>query len=190
LAGLSLNGRKGMNLFLDIVPISPAAALFNERMTVVLGFITLISAVAVIATCRSFIVLLSRVGVKRPLASRAYRAVYGWHFYYWWVFAIALTLHVMTAVTHATVSGRFDVVFHWWILGLGLASLGWLFPVQLSCRSTLSFINSLSGTPATGNRFFNWFYRRHGVLWWGLLLFMTAHVGVAVAHVNWWPRGL
>lgn len=178
-----------MSLFLNVVPISPTAALFNERMAIVLGFITLAAGLAVVATCRSFIVLLTRVGIK-PLASSAYRAVYGWHFYYWWIFALALVLHVMTAVTHATVSDRLDAVFHWWILGLGLTSLAFLFPVQLSCRSTATFLNASSGSLPTQNRFYDWFYRRHGALWWPLAFFTLVHIGVAAWHTGWWPSGL
>jgi hypothetical protein len=175
-------------MFLDIIPISPAATLFNERLAVILGFITLAAGIIVFITCRSFVDLLSRHGIK-PLSSRLYRAAYSWHIYYWWIFGIALVLHVLTAATHAVVSGRVDFIFHWLILGLGLASLVVLVPVLLSCRSTALLLDVVAGS-LTRNKFYEWFYRRHGALWWPLAVVTLAHVSASVIHVNWWPTSL
>jgi hypothetical protein len=166
-----------------------AAGLYNERLAIVLGFITLLLALAVLASCR-VVPIVMNILHKDPMQSHFYQTFYKWHAYLWWVFGTMLLLHLSTAFIHTgfPVPGDPDAPIHWVILGAALGSLLFFFIVLASCRSIVTFINVLAGKNPLQNRFFKWFYARHGLYWWLFALIFLVHISAAGIHTGVWPR--
>ena len=101
--------------------VSASAAVYGERTAIVLGFATLVLALAAFASCRTFASVLTRLGAKDPARNKAYRAFNRYHLYYWWFFGVAVLAHVMMATFHTGLpkAGDPDAGIHWVILGLG-----------------------------------------------------------------------
>ena len=155
-----------------------------QRASVVLGFLTLGSVLAVFASCRSCLGLLRRFGLN-PMSGKAYQAFFRYHALYWQAFFLLLAAHLSLAFAHTGIpqAGDPDAPVHWRILALGLAAAlsgGVLFS---SCRISFGFLTrslkSRKGYPA-----FNAF---HGYYWLILFGLIAMHFYFAHAHVGFWP---
>jgi hypothetical protein len=174
---------------MDVISTVSPGALYNERLAIVLGFVTLAAAVGVMASCRLVPFVLCALH-KDPSQSRFYQRLSRWHAYFWWIFIMVAVLHIFTAFFHTGFpkSGDSDAGVHWVILGLAFTSLVF-FPLVLStCRIVIPFWNVIGGKSPLGNRFYKWFYTRHGLWWWPWALAFLGHVAVAYAHTGIWPR--
>ena len=175
-----------MYLLAQSVPLG----IYNQRLAIVLGFITLASGMAVVLTCRSFFQILPRVGIKNPLKNAVYNKAYSFHAYFWWIFIMGLILHLMTALFHTGLpaAGDPDAPVHWVILGLAAGSVLLLTPVLLSCRSIATFFNFVNGKSPLNNNTYGWLFRRHGLFWWPFIVCVSAHFLVAYIHTGIWPH--
>jgi hypothetical protein len=176
---------------ISVPRIPTAAALNNEHTAIILGYLTLLSAIMLLASCRVIPSILHRFH-QDPMKSRFYRAFNKWHNYYWWIFGITLILHFMTAFFHTSfpVSSDPEAPVHWVILALGFSSLLFFIMVLFSCRIITTFWDYFAGKSPMGNSFVKWFYSRHGLWWWLFILSFVAHVAVAYAHTGIWPSSL
>jgi hypothetical protein len=172
----------------ELSSTSPGS-LYNQRLAIILGILTLISALAVFASCRVFPVLLHRLH-KDPMKSTVYKAFYDGHFYSWWVFITLAILHIMTAFFHTGFpkAGDTDAAVHWWILGFAFSSLIFFSLVIFSCRLLNPFWNFFTGKSPLENKGIKWVYTQHGFWWWPWILSFLAHVAVAYAHTGIWPK--
>jgi hypothetical protein len=169
--------------------ISGSIGLNEERLAVALGFVTLASALATFASCRSCLSFLGRLGLKSPMEMRWYRLFYRYHGYYWWIFLFALVLHILTTVMHTAIPtpGDPDAPIHWVILSFALGSLVMVGVVFFSCRSLVGFVNLFTEKgPLSGARFRS-FYRYHSYYWLALILVVAGHFAGAYVHVGIWP---
>lgn len=173
----------------SVVGVSGASALYAERTAIILGFFTLISAIALLASCRVVPSILQRLH-KDPMQSRFYKVFNKGHYYYWWFFGITLVLHFATAFFHTgfPVPGDPDASIHWIILALGFTSFLFFLLVIFSCRILITFWNFIAGRSPIENRFNKWIYSRHGLWWWLFALSILTHVIVAYAHAGIWPK--
>ena len=80
--------------------IAAGAEVSNERVAIVPGFITLLFAAATFISCRTFINLLARVGVKNIQQNGFFHYFYKYHSYYWWAFGVAVLTHLTVALLH------------------------------------------------------------------------------------------
>ena len=168
------------------------AGLFDERLAVALGFISVVSALAAFTTCRSFITLVMKLGFKDPLQVKWYKAFYKYHGYYWPALWISLVLHVILALLHTQLPqiGDPDAVIHLYILVAGLVSFIAMIVLGFSCRVFGTFLNTRTGKPPLQFRLFGAFYKRHGLYWLILLATFAVHFIFAYRHIGFWPSGM
>ena len=172
----------------DISSTSPGS-LYNQRLAIILGILTLLSAFAVFASCRVIPVIFRRLH-KDPLKSRVYKAFYDGHFFTWWAFITIAILHIMTAFFHTGFpkSGDPDAPVHWWILGFAFSSLIFFSLVIFSCRLLNPFWNFFTGKSPLENKWIKWVYSHHGFWWWPWIFSFVAHIAIAYAHTGIWPK--
>jgi hypothetical protein len=173
-----------------MLQVASGPGLYGERLAIVLGFVTLISAVATFATCRSCLSLLGRFGLKNPLDMRWYRPLYKYHGYYWWVFLMGLFLHLLTAMMHTAIPipGDPDAQIHWIILSLGFASLVLVVIMVSSCRSLVGLLNLFREKNLLSDKIYQLFYRFHSYYWLILFLLIAGHFTGSYIHTGVWPR--
>ena len=104
--------------------ISDLSAIYNERLAIILGILTLISITAVFASCRICLSWISRLRMKNHTQIKIYAFFNKYHLYYWWAFGILLVAHFMVGVLHTGLpqANDPDANVHWFILGLGFFS--------------------------------------------------------------------
>lgn len=169
--------------------ISGNIGLYDERLTVVLGFVTLAAALATFVSCRTFLSFLERLGLKSPINAGWYKAFYKYHGYYWWVFVMGLILHLLTAVMHTAIpkAGDPDAPIHWTILGFALGAAAMTGAVLFSCRSLTGLLNTFTGKAPIGNKRYFSFYRYHSYYWLILILAIAGHFAASYVHIGVWP---
>jgi hypothetical protein len=172
------------------VVTASTAAFYNERVAIVLGIITLLLALAVFASCRTFVTTLARIGIKNIAANPAYRAFNKWHLYYWWFFGVFVLAHLTMGTIHTGLpqSGDPDAPVHWAILGLGLSSVFAGTTVFLSCRVTPKLVSHRIPKLSLNNKNYLEFFRNHAYFWLIFVIMAAAHIGVVFQHAGIWPR--
>ncbi len=166
------------------------AALYGERLAVVLGFVTLALALATFVSCRSCLSFLGHLGLRSPIDTSWYRAFYKYHGYYWYLFLFVLVLHLGTALMHTAVpvAGDPDSQIHWIILSFGFASFASVGSVLSSCRSFVGLLDLFMEAGPLDSRRFRAFYRYHSYYWMILLGAIAGHVASAYLHTGIWPE--
>ena len=165
--------------------------IYNERLAVTLGLITLVFGLAIFVSCRICVSFLARAGLDRFTSGKSYRSFYRFHSYYWWIFWFVFVLHVLTALMHSGIPdpGDSDSAAHWSILGLGAASFIAILTVGVSCRSLAGVLDLyLTGGPLQSG-FYKLFYRYHSYYWLIVLLGVVGHFTSAFLHTGIWPAG-
>jgi hypothetical protein len=172
-----------------MLQVASGPGLYGERLAVVLGFVTLISAVATFATCRSCLSFLTRLGLKNLTDKKWYRPFYKYHGYFWWVFVMGLFLHLLTALMHTSIptEGDPDAQIHWIILAFSLSSLVPLGALLFSCRSSVALANLFLGKSLLSRSGFLSFYRYHTYFWLLFLLVLAGHLASSYIHIGFWP---
>ncbi len=180
-------GSLGKNL--RMLQITSDVGLYGQRLTVALGFVTLASAVATFASCRSYRSFLERFRLKTFMETGWYRAFYRYHGYYWWVFLLALVLHLVTALMHTIIptSGDPDAQIHWIILSFAFNLLVMVVAVLFSCRSLVSLFNLFTERGLLTNNLYQSFYRYHSIYWSILILSIAGHITSVYIHTGIWP---
>jgi cytochrome b561 len=110
-----------MHIFLTSVSLS----VYNERLAIVLGLMTLISALAVFFSCRSGLFFLKRIGLSGLTGRRPFQVFIKYHTYYWWIFWIIFLIHLAAAIMHLGFknSDDPDAYLHIYSVVFGLAAI-------------------------------------------------------------------
>ena len=164
--------------------------IYYERIAVVLGFVTLVAALATFASCRSFINLISRYTRKNLLENRAYQSFYKYHTYYWWSLFVILIIHMMSAGIHTYLlpaPDDPDALAHWLILGFAFAILATISIQFASCRSFASLVEFITQSNPVKFRVYKGFYRFHAYYWWLFLSAVAGHIIASSIHTRIWP---
>jgi hypothetical protein len=169
---------------------STGVALYSERVTVVLGYLTLASAIATFITCRTGVSLLNRLGIKSIPNAGWYRPLFKLHGFYWWGLVMGMVLHLMSALMHTGIPGAGDPdgSIHRIVLATGGASLVLAGVVLSSCRSLVNLVSSFRENPLLASRGFVGFYRCHAHFWAALTLFVAVHFVSVYSHIQLWPQ--
>ncbi len=164
--------------------------LFDQRLAVVLGFITLGSAIATFLSCRSCLSFLGKLGVKHVMENKTYKKFYQFHGYYWSAFLLALSAHLIAAFIHTGLPARGDpdAGMHWIILSFGFSAFIFTGTVLTSCRSMVSFIKNIFTRNPLNNGGFGSFYHFHSLYWWALIALVAGHFTAAYLHIGFWPH--
>ena len=164
-------------------------AIYNERLTIILGLITLLFALAAFTSCRCYPSLLTRLRLKDPSESGWYQTFNKYHAYYWWMLWLVLVLHVITALMHTELPafGESEASIHRYILGTGLISFVSILVLGFSCRSLVKIIDLFAGKSPLEARAYDAFYKYHPYYWLFFFLIITAHLAFSYAHVGIWP---
>jgi hypothetical protein len=170
--------------------LSGYIGVYNERLAIILGLITLACALAIFVSCRSCFSLFNRFGLKSIIGNRAYHTFYRYHWYYWWAFLFVFVLHAITGVMHSGLSSANDpdAFLHKYILWLGLAGFVAILVVIFSCRSLVSLADMFRDKPGLTNNGYRIFYGRHAFYWILFFLLTAAHFAVGYIHAGIWPQ--
>lgn len=163
---------------------------YNERLAIVLGMITLVSALAIFASCRQFITLFTRLGWKNLVEAGAYRSFYRYHSYYWWGFWFVFVLHALTGIMHTGLNTTTDpdAYLHLYVLWSGLGAFLTVLVVFSSCRSPVNFIDLFRSKTVLTLNGYRFFYRYHSYYWLVFILLVAAHFVVGYIHTGIWPQ--
>jgi hypothetical protein len=170
---------------------SSGVVLYSERVTVILGYLTLASAVATFGTCRTCQSLLNRFGIfKRVAGPDWYRALSRLHGFYWWGLVMGAVLHLMSALMHTGIPGAGDPdgSIHRLVLATGGASLVLAGVVLSSCRSLVNLVSSFREHSLLAGRAFLGFYRYHTFFWAALTMLVVVHFISVYSHIRLWPQ--
>jgi hypothetical protein len=169
---------------------STGSAVYNERISIILGIITLLLALAVFVSCRTFLSLMHVFGWKNPGENKIYRMFNKLHLWYWWLFGVTLVAHIMMSVIHTGLpqAGDPDAGVHWAILGLGLVSAVMAVLVFSSCRFVPRLLSVQKPDSLLKNVTYNLFYRKHNYYWPLLLVMVAAHFTISFLHAGIWPH--
>lgn len=170
--------------------ITGPTAIYNERIAIIMGIFTLMLALAVFLSCRTFFSLAHLLGWKTPGENKIYRVFNKYHVWYWWLFGVSLVAHIMMSVVHTGLpqAGDPDAGIHWIILILGLASAILAVIIFASCRFLPRVLSAQKSGGLLKNVRYNLFYRYHNYYWLLLLLMVAAHFTVSFLHAGIWPR--
>ena len=162
----------------------------NERISIIMGIITLVLALAVFASCRTFLSLARLSGWKNPEENKIYRAFNRFHLWYWWLFGVSLVAHIMMSVFHTGLpkAGDPDAGIHWAILALGLGSAILAVVSFASCRFFPRLLAAQKPGGLLKNITYKLFYQNHNYYWLLLFLLVAAHFTVSYLHAGIWPR--
>jgi hypothetical protein len=177
-----------MRIYL-ILQAASGPGLYGERLVIILGFVTLLSAIATFATCRSCLSFLSRFGLKNPMGMRWYQPFYKYHGYFWWIFLMGLFLHFLTAIMHTSIPAVSDPdgQIHWIILSLGFASAVMVASILASCRSLVGLLDLFREKHLLSNKKYLPFYRFHSYYWLILIVLTAGHFTSSYIHAGIWP---
>jgi hypothetical protein len=165
--------------------------LYGERLAVILGFITLTLALAVIVSCRSFVSWSTYLGFKDILKNRAYKAFYRYHSYYWWGFWFIFIFHGYMGIMHIFMIPADpdpDAYLHWYSLGFGVAAIALIGGITLSCRVLLGPLNVILGRKPLNNTTYKIYYTFHSYYWLAFLAVIAAHYASGFLHSGLWPN--
>jgi cytochrome b561 len=174
------------------IPVSVAtdtSAVYNERVAIVLGFLTLLSLLAVFLSCRSFLSLMTFLRLKNPVDRPAFRKFYDYHAYYWWIFGVFLVAHFIMAFLHTGLpkAGDPGAPVHWAVLLLGFGAALAAGGLLVSCRIMPRIITIVTSGKPFASKGFTTFFKLHAYWWWVILVLVTAHFAVAYSHAGIWP---
>jgi hypothetical protein len=170
-------------------PANPVAV-YNERLAIILGIVTLVLAIATLASCRSCLLWLNRFGFSGFVKSRPYQNFYKIHTYVWWAFSFFIAMHLMVGGMHATYSvvpGDSDAYVHWQIIFSGLGGFVLILIVLSSCRAFAHTLDFLMNRPSLKNSAYLLFYRYHSYYWWIFFLVVIGHFILGYLHAGIWP---
>jgi len=162
---------------------------YDERVAIILGFLTLLFMLIVLVSCRSFMSLLSRLHLEKFLGSKAYQSFYRYHATYWWLFGVLLLAHIMIAVMHTGLpqAGDPDASIHWAILLLGLGGAMTAVTILASCRIVPRLLAPVTPSKPFSNAAFRAFFGYHAYYWGLAILLVAVHFVLGYIHASVWP---
>ena len=170
---------------------SNATPIYNERLAIVLGLITLLLAVTSFISCRTCVSWLKYLGLQNITTSRGYETFNRYHIYYWWAFGVFLTSHVLVAVAHTgwPQAADPDAGIHWSILGIGALSSLSSGIVFSSCRVLPRLAAMASSKSPISNPGYRFFFKYHTYYWGIFLSLAVVHFAISYSHAGIWPGG-
>lgn len=170
---------------------SDMTAIYNERLAIILGLVTLVLGLVVFFSCRTCVSWLSRLGVKNLMKARGYSMFYQYHLYYWWAFGVSVVAHFMISIIHTGLpqADYPDANIHWITLGLGLFSFITALVLFSSCRILPRLAAMIKPKSLFNNTMYKVLFRYHPHYWWILALLVVAHFTVSYNHTGIWPGG-
>jgi hypothetical protein len=171
--------------------ISPAIYLYGEQLTVILGFITLILALAVIFSCRSCLAWSKRLGWKDILQNKVYHAFFTYHSYYWWGFWFIFSFHLLMGLMHIFMFPSVpdpDSYYHWYSLGFGLSAILIIGGILASCRVIVVPLTTLLNKNPFKLAVFAPFYKYHSYYWLIFIIVIALHYTFGFLHSGLWPK--
>lgn len=164
-------------------------AIYNERLAILLGVITLACALATFASCRSCVSLFNHIGLKNLTQIKGYQSFYKYHTYYWWVFGVVLLSHIMMATVHSGLpqAGDPDAGIHWVILLVGMGGALSALALFSSCRVSPRLLAPTAPKISLANKTYRTFFNLHSYYWWILAAFIAGHFTVSFLHAGIWP---
>jgi hypothetical protein len=163
--------------------------MFEESLAITLGYLTLLLVIAIFASCRSFISILTRSGFKDPMQLGWYRRFYKFHSFFWAAFLTVFIVHVITALIHTGLPafGDPDALTHLFILIPGIIALFLFLALALSCRISPAIIKKSTGKNALDDAGYKNFYKNHSMYWGMFFLFAAVHIILAFIHTGFIP---
>ena len=161
--------------------------IYDERIAIILGWVTLALALSIFFSCRIFLGFLKRRGWQKLSESRAYQKFNSFHGTYWWAFYIVLVVHLLTAFGHIGIpqAADSDSPVHWTVLLTGLVGALMIGLIYFSCRSVNSLLSFFTSKgPA---QLYPSYFKSHSVIWLMFSLMIAVHVAVAFHHAGIWP---
>jgi hypothetical protein len=149
-----------------------------------LGIGVLVSAVAVLFSCRSFAGMLHLLSPGTSWRDRCYRGFFRYHAYYWAAFGLVLVLHLMVTVVHVgtPVSGEVVHLAHVVVYTTAITNVAMVLVVLTSCRTVNWIVSAVTGRSRLGTTLYRGFYRFHGVYWWLLVFSVGGHIVSGIIH--------
>jgi hypothetical protein len=168
--------------------ISIDIAVYNERLAIILGFITLAFTLATLFSCRSFSAFLNRSGTKNPTGNPIYRLFFKYHSFYWWGLVFSLILHLLVAVMHISYNDPADpdAYLHPYIFLAGGSAFIITLVIYSSCRSFAGLLNLINGKQPFSGKLFSDYYRFHSYYWIILLVVVIVHFTLGYLHTGVW----
>lgn len=175
-----------------IHPVAVSLSVYNERLAVVLGIMTLISALALFLSCRVCLRILPKIGCQNLIASRGFQRFLKYHTYYWWTFWLIFGIHLMSAIMHLGFgsTGDPDAYLHKYSVIFGVSALLVVLVASYSCRWVATLYRLFSERGPSDSKFFSMVYRYHAYYWLVFFLLIAAHFVVGYKHSGWWPTGI
>lgn len=161
--------------------------IYDERIAIILGWITLALALAIFFSCRIFLGFMNRRGWQTISQSRPYQKFNSFHAIYWWAFSIILFVHLLTAFGHVGIPqiADSDSPIHWTILLTGLVGSFIVGLIYFSCRSVNSFLSFFTSKGPL--QLYPSFFKSHSPMWLMFSVVIAVHIAVAFHHAGIWP---
>lgn len=177
---------------IPILPLSVSLSVYNERLAVILGCLTLISALTVFFSCRTCIRLLNKIGLKNVVSSKRYQTFLKYHTYYWWTFWLIFVIHLMAAIMHLgfNTAGDPEAYLHKYSVIFGASTLLTILVVSFSCYGIANLVRLFSERRSTDFKLIGAVYKYHAYYWMIFFLSIAAHFIVGFKHSGWWPSGI
>jgi cytochrome b561 len=179
-----------MNQILSL-PLAVSLSVYNERLAVVLGILTLLSALTVFFSCRTGIKLLNKTGIKNLVANKSYQSFLKYHTYYWWTFWLVFVIHLLAAIMHLgfNTAGDPDAYLHKYSVIFGALALLTILVVGFSCRGIFTLVRLFSERKPTDFKLIGAVYKYHAYYWMLFYFMIAAHFTAGYLHSGWWATG-
>jgi hypothetical protein len=171
------------------VQIAGSAAIYNERVAIILGLITLLAALATFASCRTLFFIFKFFKIA-PVQNRAYQLFSRYHSYYWFIFGFALVAHLMMAIFHTGLpqAGDQDAGAHWAILILGFCGMLSAAVLFTTCKISPRLIAPVAPKLSLKNKAYRTVYQYHSYYWLTFALLIAGHFAISFLHAGIWPK--
>jgi hypothetical protein len=168
--------------------LSVNIAVYNERLAIILGFITLIFTLALFFSCRIFVGFIKILGVKNHSGNLIFGFFHKYHSIYWWGLLLALSLHTLVALMHIRFNDPADpdAYLHPYIFLAGIVALILTLVIYTSCRSFSGLLNLITGKNPLSGKVYTELYRFHSLYWIVLLATVVIHFTLGYLHTGIW----
>lgn len=169
--------------------ITGTAAIYNERIAIILGLVTLLAAIATFASCRTLFYIFNSFGVS-TVKSKAYQLFSRYHSYYWFIFGAALVAHLMMAIFHTGLpqAGDADAGVHWIILILGFVGMLSTVVLFTTCKISPRLLAPATPKLSLKNNVYRTVFQYHSYYWLAFALSIAGHFVVGYLHAGIWPK--
>jgi cytochrome b561 len=178
--------------FISTGPIAVSLIVYNERLTVLLGLVTLILALAVFLSCRTGLSILNKTGLKKLTSSKGYQTFLKYHTYYWWSFWLVFVIHLLAAIMHLGFKNTDDpdAYLHIYSVIFGAAAAAALLIISVSCRGISGFVRLFSERKVNDIKSLSRLFKFHAYYWLIFLVVIAVHFLIGFIYNGFWPAGV